>query len=69
MQAVQSLWSQHSTELRTIVKFALPVALAFLLNKLLSFVNVVLVGHLGSAELAAAALGNSLMNVTGVSLM
>ena len=69
MQTVWSLWHKHSTELHTITKFWLPVAAAFLLNKLLSLTTLVLVGHLGPAQLAAAALGDSICNVTAISLL
>lgn len=68
-QRLKSLWLHNKAELQTIVRLAVPVSTSFLLNKTVSFVSVVFVGHLGPAELAAAALGSSLTNVVGNSVL
>ena len=63
-------WVQfHKAETQTIVWLAIPVSASFLVNKALSFVSVVFVGHLGPADLAAASLGSSLSNVIGNSVL
>ena len=36
---------------------------------MLPFISVVIVGHLGPAELAAASLGSSLLNILGLAVM
>ncbi|KAK9818407.1 hypothetical protein WJX72_012193 [[Myrmecia] bisecta] len=60
---------QGLREAGTVVQLSLPVSTAFLLNKSLSVVSVVFVGHLGAAELAAASLASSLANVTGYAVL
>lgn len=69
MDLVRRIWSDRKAEVYTIVRLSAPVSTGFLLNKLVSFVSVIMVGHLGPAELAAAALGSSLINVTGNSVL
>ena len=69
MGGLHALWLDNRKELFTIVRLSVPVSLGFLLNKLVAFVSVVIVGHLGPAELAAAALGSSLTNVVSNSVM
>ena len=69
MQRGQTLWLDNKAEIQTIVRLAVPVSTSFLLNKTVSFVSIVFVGHLGPAELAAAALGSSLTNVVGNSVL
>ena len=69
VQRLRSLWLHNRAELQNIVRLAVPVSTSFLLNKAVSFVSVVFVGHLGPAELAAAALGSSLTNVVGNSVL
>ncbi|KAK9831407.1 hypothetical protein WJX81_002476 [Elliptochloris bilobata] len=56
-------------EVGALLRLAVPVSSAFLLNKSISFVGVLFVSHLGPAPLAAASLATSLANVTGYSLM
>ena len=67
--ALKGLWRNNKAEIQTLVRLAVPVSTSFLLNKTVSFVSVVFVGHLGPAELAAAALGSSLTNVVGNSVL
>ena len=62
-------WADNKREIYTIIRLSIPVSTGFLLNKLVSFVSVIIVGHLGPAELAAAALGSSLINVVGNSVL
>ena len=69
MEGVRGSWNENKQEIYTIVRLSIPVSTGFLLNKLVSFVSVIFVGHLGPAELAAAALGSSLINVVGNSVL
>ena len=69
MTWIRTSWADNRDEVYTIVRLSTPVSIGFLLNKLVSFVSVILVGHLGPAELAAAALGSSLINVIGNSVL
>lgn len=69
MSWIRTSWADNRGEVYTIVRLSTPVSIGFLLNKLVSFVSVILVGHLGPAELAAAALGSSLINVIGNSVL
>lgn len=69
MGGLHALWLDNRKELFTIIRLSVPVSMGFLLNKLVAFVSVVIVGHLGPAELAAAALGSSLTNVVSNSVM
>lgn len=69
MEALRRRWDANKGEIYTIIRLSIPVSTGFLLNKLVSFVSVILVGHLGPAELAAAALGSSLINVVGNSVL
>lgn len=63
-------WAQyHKAETQTIVWLAIPVSASFLVNKALSLVSIIFVGHLGPADLAAASLGSSLSNVIGNSVL
>ena len=69
MDHLRRSWTDNKAEIYTIVRLSTPVSTGFLLNKLVSFVSVIMVGHLGPAELAAAALGSSLINVSGNSVL
>ena len=69
MQSPQTLWRRHYTEIRNILRLAIPVSTGLLLNRMLPFISVVFVGHLGPAELAAASLGSSLLNIVGLAVM
>ena len=69
MEGLQRVWTDNKGETFTIARLSIPVSTGFLLNKLVSFVSVIIVGHLGPAELAAAALGSSLINVIGNSVL
>lgn len=69
MEGLQRVWTDNKGETLTIARLSIPVSTGFLLNKLVSFVSVIIVGHLGPAELAAAALGSSLINVIGNSVL
>ena len=69
MDGLQRSWGNNKGEIYSIVRLSIPVSTGFLLTKLVSFVSVILVGHLGPAELAAAALGSSLINVVGNSVL
>lgn len=48
------------TELRQLVGVALPIMLSSMLGCLMQVVDILFVGHLGTRELAAAAMGNAL---------
>ena len=69
MQTPQKLWHRHYTEIRNILRLSIPVAAGLLLNRMIPFISVVFVGHLGPAELAAASLGSSLSNILGLAVM
>lgn len=69
MEDLRRWWADNKGEMYTIFGLSIPVSTGFLLNKLVSFVSVIFVGHLGPAELAAAALGSSLINVVGNSVL
>ena len=69
MQTPQTLWHRHYTEIRNILRLSIPVAAGLLLNRMIPFISVVFVGHLGPAELAAASLGSSLSNILGLAVM
>lgn len=66
---LSNIWHNSKAEIQTLVRLAVPVSISFLLNKAVSFVSVVFVGHLGPADLAAASLGSSLTNVVGNSVL
>lgn len=51
------------------VVLAAPVSITLLLNKSVNIVSVLVVAHLGPAELAAASLAHSLANVLGNSMI
>lgn len=69
MQTPQKLWHRHYTEIHNILRLSIPVAAGLLLNRMIPFISVVFVGHLGPAELAAASLGSSLSNILGLAVM
>ena len=69
MQSLQTLWRHHYIEIRNILRLAIPVSTGLLLNRMLPFISVVFVGRLGPAELAAASLGSSLLNIVGLAVM
>ena len=69
MQTPHTLWHRHYTEIRSILRLSIPVAAGLLLNRMIPFISVVFVGHLGPAELAAASLGSSLSNILGLAVM
>ena len=56
-------------EARRVLRLAAPVAAAYLLNKTTSLVSLKFAGELGTDELAAASLAQTLWNVTGISLL
>jgi MATE family multidrug resistance protein len=71
---VQKFWSSEerrhvATEVVTLWGLAWPVSTTFFLNMSLSTVSVLFVGHLGPSKLAAASLGSSLAQVTGVAAL
>ncbi|KAJ1814876.1 ethionine resistance protein, partial [Coemansia sp. RSA 2598] len=50
-------------EAAVLLKTSIPVVLTYLLQYSFSFVNLLVLGHIGSSELAAAALGNMMLVV------
>ena len=60
-------WSDYAKEFRYNSQLAIPVILGMLGHTFVSFIDNVMVGQLGTAELAAVSLGNSFMFV-GMSL-
>ena len=56
-----SLLTQYTKEFKYNLKLATPVILGMLGHTLVSFVDNIMVGQLGTAELAAVSLGNSFM--------
>ncbi len=69
MEASHRLWQDNYAEIRSILRLSIPVSTGLLLNRMLPFVSVVFVGHIGPAELAAASLGSSLLNIVGLAVM
>jgi MATE family, multidrug and toxin extrusion protein len=61
-----------SADLRELLRLAAlagPVMGAYVLQMSLGLCNILFVGHIGQLELAAAALGNMYLNVTGYSVV
>lgn len=69
MKGLYRLWQDNYEEIRRILHLSIPVSTGLLLNRMIPFVSVVFVGHLGPAELAAASLGSSLLNIIGLAVM
>ncbi len=61
--------NKHNAELFALLRLSIPVSANYLLNRLVGFISILFVGHLGPAELAAAALGGSLTNVVGLGIL
>ena len=64
-----SLLMDSQTELMRLLSLSLPASATYLLNRLVGFISVLFVGHLGPSQLAAAALGGSLTNVVGFGIL
>ena len=69
MEGLRSAWSTNKAEIFSLLRLSIPVSANFLLNRLVGFTSVLFVGRLGSAELAAAALGGSLTSVVGLGVI
>lgn len=69
MEAMNSIWQNNYTEVRSLLRLSIPVSTGLLLNRMIPFISVIFVGHLGPAELAAASLGSSLLNIVGLAVM
>lgn len=69
METSQRLWQDNYAEIRNILRLSIPVSTGLLLNRMITFISVMFVGHLGPAELAAASLGSSLLNILGLAVM
>ena len=69
MEAMNRLWQNNYTEVRSLLRLSIPVSTGLLLNRMIPFISVIFVGHLGPAELAAASLGSSLLNIVGLAVM
>ena len=61
--------SNNNAELFALLRLSIPVSANYLLNRLVGFISILFVAHLGPAELAAAALGGSLTNVIGLGIL
>ncbi len=69
MESLTNSWGKSNAELFALLRLSIPVSANYLLNRLVSFSSILFVGHLGPAELAAAALGGSLTNVIGLGIL
>ncbi len=69
MKSWESSWGKNNAELFALLRLSVPVSVNYLLNRLVGFTSILFVGHLGPAELAAAALGGSLTNVIGLGIL
>ena len=69
MKSLISSWGRNNAELFALLRLSIPVSANYLLNRLVGFTSILFVGHLGPAELAAAALGGSLTNVIGLGIL
>ena len=69
MKSLRSAWDSNKTEIAGLLRLSIPTSANYLLNRLVGFTSVLFVGHLGPAQLAAAALGGSLTNVVGLGLL
>ncbi len=69
MDRLTSCWGNNKAELSSLLRLSIPVSANYLLNRLVGFTSILFVGHLGPAELAAAALGGSLTNVIGLGIL
>ena len=69
MDAMNRIWQNNYTEVRSLLRLSIPVSTGLLLNRMIPFISVIFVGHLGPAELAAASLGSSLLNIVGLAVM
>lgn len=56
-------------ELAALTRIAAPISLGFVSFNVVGLVNLAFLGHLGEAELAAAALGQLISNMTGNAVM
>jgi len=69
MATINRLWQDNYAEIRRVLRLSVPVSIGLLLNRMITFLSVIFVGHLGPAELAAASLGSSLLNILGLAVM
>jgi len=69
MKSLTSSWGRNNADLFALLRLSIPVSANYLLNRLVGFTSILFVGHLGPAELAAAALGGSLTNVIGLGIL
>ena len=69
MGTINRLWQDNYAEVRRVLRLSVPVSIGLLLNRMITFLSVIFVGHLGPAELAAASLGSSLLNILGLAVM
>ncbi len=69
MGTISKLWQDNYAEIRRVLRLSVPVSIGLLLNRMITFLSVIFVGHLGPAELAAASLGSSLLNILGLAVM
>ena len=69
MEGLRSRWGDNRTELLRLLSLSLPSSATYLLNRLVGFISVLFVGHLGPDQLAAAALGASLTTVVGFGIL
>ena len=69
MNAINRTWQNNYTEIRSLLRLSIPVSTGLLLNRMIPFISVIFVGHLGPAELAAASLATSLLNIVGLAVM
>ena len=63
------LWEASVLELRIATRLAAPAVVVYMINYLISMSTQIIVGHLGTLELAAASLGNTGIQVFAYGLM
>ena len=69
MDGLRRSLCKNNSELYSLLRLSIPVSANYLLNRLVGFTSILFVGHLGPAELAAAALGGSLTNIIGLGIL
>lgn len=69
MESLRWYWADNKSELFRLLALSLPASATYLLNRLVGFISVLFVGHLGPTQLSAAALGGSLTNVVGFGIL
>src|SRR6266581_4750034 len=68
-EAMITVRQRRSDLLRTIWSLAWPVIIAFLLQSLVGLIDVLMVGRLGAAAVAAVGVGTQILSAVSVAMM